>query len=1098
MTSQKVAFSSIGIFGIKHLGKIPTVAIWFLLFSSLLSPFSLLKSQSYYFRHYQVEDGLSNNTVFCSQLDRHGFLWLGTKDGLDCFNGYNFKEYRSGDSAKDLKDSYIRSLYLDTSGVRDLLYIGTRIGVFKFDPLKETFDFILTTAGEVDGMTEDNYGRLWVIANKKLICVNLRTNKILPVPAANKLEATSICKTPDGQIWVATATGDLHQILYDLATSRFTLENYEVFSTKGHLNPKWIERIYSMKDGRILIGTSNFGAKLFDPETASVKDLLTYNSENNGIFARDFKEVGDSVIWIASESGIYIYNLHTGSYQNLTQKTGDSYSLSDNAVYSLTIDREGGIWAGTYSGGLNYFPHPYSNFEKYYSGQSGEGSISGNVVREIAQDKYGNLWIGTEDGGLNLLNPNTGKVKHFLATNKNTDISYPNIHALLAYGDTLLIGTFEHGLDVMNLKTNKVIRHFPEKSSQTSDYQVLKSSFIVSLCRTPDGTIYVGTRLGLYKYYQHRNKEGHYFEPIIPKLSGSFIHTMMLDSKDRIWIGTMGSGLYCYTPATKELQRFLHQEDKETTISNNWITCTFEDKMHRIWVGTEGGGLCLQNSHPDSLHIFKKFTVKEGLPANTIYKILQDDKGILWITTSRGLMSWDTRTNKKEIFTTANGLLSDQFNYNSGFKDSSGRLYFGCVKGMISFNPNNFSESLFTAPLYITSVQAEGKEIASWNDLLNNEVSEDSNRDKVPHFIEIPHKKSSLTIEFAALSYTAPEMLQYQYKLDGLDNNWTYLSSNRKAYFTNLSPGDYIFRVKSTNVSGKWNNKEATLYIRILPAFWESNLAIVLYWLIGLGIITLLLRSYHDRQKEKNKRLVEHMAYEKEKELYEAKINFFTHVTHEIKTPLTLIKAPLEKITKQIDQYPAIQKYIRMIQRNAARLIALSEQLLDFRKTEVSGYHLNIERVTISDILKELNPDFKALSKEKGIKFKMQLPDEPVILEADKEALTKILTNLLDNGTKYADVKLEAILEVNKAAGQVIFSTINDGPQIDPMASERIFEPFVRMDTAKSSSGAGLGLSLCRTLAKLHHGSLNLDVTTEHLNKFVLTLPLWQDHSKDK
>ncbi|GAB3348999.1 hypothetical protein GCM10027566_04710 [Arachidicoccus ginsenosidivorans] len=848
-----------------------------------------------------------------------------------------------------------------------------------------------------------------------------------------------------------------------------------------------------MKDGRILIGTANFGAKLFDPETRSVKDLLTYNSENNGIFARDFKEVGDSVIWIASESGIYIYNLHTGSYQNLSQKTGDSYSLSDNAVYSLTVDREGGVWAGTYSGGLNYYAHPYSNFQKYYSSQSREGSISGNVVREITQDKYGNLWIGTEDGGLNRLNPNTGKVKHFLATNKKTDIAYPNIHALLAYGDTLLIGTFEHGLDVLDLKTNKVIRHFPEKYNQTSFQQVLKSSFIVSLCRTPDGTIYVGTRLGLYKYHPYPNKKGNYFEPIIPKLGGAFIHTIMLDSKDRIWIGTMGSGLYCYNPASKELQAYLHQQGNETSISNNWITCTFEDNMHRIWVGTEGGGLCLQNSHSDSLHKFKKFTVQDGLPANTIYKILQDEKGLLWVTTSRGLMSWNTHTNKKEIFTTANGLLSDQFNYNSGFKDSSGRLYFGCVKGMISFNPNNFSESKFTAPLYITSVQAEGIEIASWNDLLNSKVAEDSNRDRLPHFIEIPHKKSSLTIEFAALSYTAPEMLQYQYKLDGLDNNWTYLSRNRKVYFTNLSPGDYTFRVKSTNVSGKWNNKEAILYIRILPAFWESNLAIVLYWLIGLGILTLLLRSYHDRQKEKNKRLVEHMAYEKEKELYEAKINFFTHVTHEIKTPLTLIKAPLEKITKQIDQYPAIQKYIRMIQRNTVRLIALSEQLLDFRKTEVSGYNLKFEKVNISQILNEIKPDFKALTKEKGLKFKMQLPEDSIILEADKDALTKILTNLLDNGTKYADTRLEAILTVNEATNQVIFSTINDGPIIDPMDSERIFEPFVRMDTAKSSSGAGLGLSLCRTLARLHHGSLKLDSQTATINKFILTLPLNQN-----
>ena len=1061
-----------------------------LILGLIVCPHPALIGQSIYFKHYQVENGLSNNTVFCSLLDRSGFLWLGTKDGLDCFNGYNFKEYSSEDSSKSLKDSYIRSMYLDTSSIRDILYIGTRIGVFRFDPLKETFDFILKTNGEVDGIIEDALKRMWVIENKHLICFDLKSGTIINTPNTNDLEATAVCKTPDGQVWFATANGSLHQLINN--RSRVELKNYNIFNVASHLGSKWIEKIYAMKNGKILIGTSNYGAKLFDPQSSSVTSLVTYNSESNGIFARDFKQVNDSIIWIASESGIYIYNLHTKFYNNLTQKTGDPYSLSDNAVYTLTIDKEGGIWAGTYSGGLNYYPHPYSNFEKYYSGQGTEASISGNVVREICQDKYGDLWIGTEDGGLNKLNPITGKTFHLSATGKPTDIAYPNIHALLTYGDTLLVGTFEHGLDVLDLKTDKVIRHFPDKSKITGTPTILKSNFIVTLCRTSNGAIYLGTRLGFYRFFPKKDAIGKYFKSLIPELASAFVHTLFVDHRQRIWIGTMGNGLFCYNPRAKTVRKFIHLAKNERSLSNNWVTTIFEDNGGHIWVGTEGGGLCLLNS--DSLALFTRYTVNNGLPSNTIYKILQDDNGSLWLTTSRGLVCWNRQSNKMNVFTTANGLLSDQFNYNSGYKDNSGILYFGCVKGLIRFDPNSFTESNFIAPLYITSVQAEGKEIASWNDLLNSKLSEDSNRDRTPHYIDIPHKKSSLTIEFAALSYTAPEMIQYQYKLDGLDKNWTYLSSNRKVYFTNLAPGDYTFKVKSTNVSGKWNNKETVLYIKILPTFWESKLAIALYWLMGLGIIGFLFRSYHERQKEKNKRLVEHMAYEKEKELYEAKINFFTHVTHEIKTPLTLIKAPLEKISKQIDQYPTIQKYIRMIQRNAARLIALSEQLLDFRKTEVSGYKIQMEEVDIRMILKEMSPDFKALAKERELKFKMQLPDNPVIMEADKEALTKILTNLLDNGTKYAETKLDAILEVDKNAQQIIFYTINDGPQIDPTDKQRIFEPFVRTDAAKSSSGAGLGLSLCRTLARLHKGSMILDTSASKFNKFVLTLPLRHDN----
>ena len=1051
-----------------------------------------LSGQSIYFRHYQVENGLSNNSVFCSILDRNGFLWLGTKDGLDCFNGFNFKEYRSGNGSRDLKDSYIRCLYLDTTSNRDILFVGTRIGVFRFDPLKETFDFILKTNGEVDGIVKDGYGHLWIIANKRVVCLDLKKKTLITVPATNQLEATAICKTFDDKVWIATANGTIHQVTNQM--QRFRLKSFSLFNDSSHLNPRWIERIYPLKNGKILIGTSSFGAKLFDPKTATVSSLITYNREKNGIFARDFKEINDSVIWIASESGIYIYNLINGHFQNLTQKPGDAYSLSDNAVYTLSVDKEGGVWAGTYSGGLNYWANTYTDFKKYYSGESGEGSISGNVVREICQDKYGNLWIGTEDGGLNRLNTRTGQIQHFNASSRPYDISYPNIHALLTYGDTLLVGTFEHGLDIMDIRTGKVTGHFPDKSKSPDKIQKLKSTFIVSLCRTANGSIYAGTRLGLYRFYPKGDKNGQHFQQIIPSLAGAFIHTLMVDSRQNIWIGTMGSGLYCFDPNTMKVSKYLHQPNNKTSISNNWITTVFEDRQKQIWVGTEGGGLCLMNDHGEGLPSFKRFTVKEGLPSNTIYKIIQDENGLLWMTTSRGLLCWNKQTGRKEIFTTSNGLLSDQFNYNSGFKDAKGRLYFGCVKGMISFYPNSFKVSKFTAPLYITSLKTDGEEITNWNQLLNARISVNSNGHSFPHYIEIPHKKASITIEFAALSYTAPEMIRYQYKLDGLDKDWTLLNSNRKVYFTNLSPGDYTFRLKSTNVSGVWNQKEAVLYLKILPTFWESNLAKVLYALIAFSMIAFLFRSYHDRIKEKNKRLMEHMAYLKEKELYEAKINFFTHVTHEIKTPLTLIKAPLEKIIKQIERYPTIEKYILMIQRNATRLLGLSAQLLDFRSTEVAGYKLNLEIIDLKAIIIEIQPDFKELARQNHIKLKLFLPEHEVFIKADKEAITKILTNLLDNGIKYADTKIEAHLEIDDKDNNIVFYTINDGPLILPKDTERIFEPFIRTDTAKSSSGAGLGLALCRTLVKLHHGTLNVSNLGRGLNEFILTLPIDDQH----
>ena len=1045
--------------------------------------------QPNYFRHYQVESGLSNNTVFCSVIDRNGFIWMGTKDGLNVFNGYDFKVYNSSASSGALKDSYIRSLYLDSSGSSDLFYLGTRIGVFTFDPLEEKFTYILKTGREVVDVLLDDNELLWAVAGKQLYCLNMQTGQPVQLPEA-AAEPTSVCQTKDGHIWLATANGLLQRITR--VNDDFQVVSYQVFSEEADKTHKWIERIRPAENGNIFIGSANYGALLFNPSDQKTTSLLSSKEDGSSIYARDFKEVNDSTLWIATESGIYIYNLHTDTYRNVKQQTGDPYSLSDNAVYSLTMDNEGGVWAGTYSGGLNYSPFAYNPFEKYYSGQGNFHALSGNVVREICQDEDGALWVGTEDGGLNKIPAAGTKTRHFHATGNPGDISYSNIHALLSFHDTLLVGTFEHGLDLMNSKTGKVMRHYPAKGSLSKEDSLLKSSFIITACRTDNGAIYLGTRLGLYRFFPRGNNEGLHFQPVLPALANSFIHTLMVDHAGRLWIGTMGSGLFCYSPGAQTVRDFNQPIDSNSTLSNKWITTIFEDHDSNIWVGTEGAGVFVQK-RKDKKH-FYRYTLQDGLPSNTVYKILEDNNGRLWMSTSKGLLCWHIRSGVKEVFTTANGLLSDQFNYNSGFKDSSGNLYFGSVKGLIRFNPGHFTRSFFKAPLFITSVEAAGETVSTWNSLLSEQSEASLNQDKMPQYLDIPHPKASIAIEFAALSYTAPEMIQYRYKLDGLDQEWTHLSSNRKVYFTNLSPGRYTFRVRSTNVSGLWNPRETKLYINVMPTFWESRLAICLYGLVGLGISLFLFRSYHDRIKEKNKRLVEHMTHEKEKELYEAKIDFFTHVTHEIKTPLTLIKAPLERINRNIDHYPVIAKYISMISRNAARLVGLSEQLLDFRKTDGAVYQLHKEQVDIRHLLEELSIDFKALARSKNVEFIFRMPDEPVYLEADKDALTKILTNLLDNTAKYGVAIMEAVLsvETNLQTGQpfIQFITINDGPVISDNESKHLFEPFYRTENAKSHSGAGLGLSLCRSLVALHQGELRVDRETAFLTKFILTLPV--------
>lgn len=1029
-------------------------------------------SQSYYFRHYQVENGLSNNTVFCCVQDKNGFLWMGTKDGLNRFDGYTFKTFRNDvDDNLSIGDNFIRSLYIDAN---DILYAGTRNGLYRYNSNMENFTIVYRASSEVRDIKKDVKGNLWFVSGQSLIQLTESTKKTIIYKPEDYFAATSICIGADKNVWVATANGLLEK--YDAQHNLFTA--YKLFAENQHTSSKWIERIYATNQNSILVGTSNYGIKLFSLKDLAYKDLLTYNPDKTAIFARDFIQTADTEFWIATESGAFIYNTLTGKFTNFKKKFIDPYSISDNAIYSLCKDKEGGIWAGSYFGGVNYYPKQYTSFEKFFPDYS-TSSISGNAVREICEDKYGTIWIGTEDAGLNKLDKQTGLFTQYKPSGISPGISYPNIHGLLANNDELWIGTFEHGLDVMNIKTSKVIKHYPGDDSS----KVLRSNFIVTILQTKKKDIFIGTRQGLYQF-DAVNKS---FNGIPEIPSNSFIHSLLEDKNGHLWIGTMGNGLFYYDAPTKRIINFIYNQKNKKSISGNSITTIFEDSYGDKWVGTEGSGLCKFNLADSS---FSSYTLKDGLPGNTIFKILEDSLKNLWITTSKGLVCFNPSTKKIIVYTTANGLLSDQFNYNSGYKDANGKMYFGSVKGLISFTPDAFVTNNFVPPLFITSIHVNNKELpvnavssALHQSILNTQQ------------IELTHDQSSFSIDFAALSFTAPEMSEYKYILQGIDNDWTYLKTNRKVYFTNLSAGTYTFKVKAANSSGLWNGKETTLIIKILPSFWASKWAYALYILVTGLIIYFLFKNYHNRIAEKNKRKIELLEHEKEKEIYDAKINFFTNVAHEIKTPLTLIKAPLEKIVKKASDDIDIGRHLKIMERNTDRLIDLTNQLLDFRKIETNSFQLNFTNTNISELLLERYSSFKNIADQKNIEITLDIPVASLYAYVDTDALHKIINNLFTNALSYCknivDLRL-FLLNENSNFFYITFS--NDGHLIPEEMTEKIFEPFYRLKETQNKPGNGIGLALSKSLAALHHGELYLKEPNNKTNIFILRLPIKQNN----
>ncbi|MGN8057726.1 hybrid sensor histidine kinase/response regulator transcription factor [Pedobacter sp. 22163] len=1023
-----------------------------------------LFGQAYTFRHYQVESGLSYNSVICSLQDMNGFMWFGTKNGLNRFDGYRFKIFRNDPSKPEsLGHNFIHSLFEDNRG---MLWVGTRKGLYRYNPIKDTFHLIDETGEkDISTISVDVKGRVWFIANNTLLRYDIHSKKINDFTGEQYGGATSLTITREGDIWVSTAQGYLQKYGMDS-------DGHKVYSTfDGTSSPlsKWIEKIKDTGDGHIIIGTSNDGVKLFSITDHTTKQLPMRNTDGTNVFARDFLQRSPEEYWIASESGIFIYNIRTKKYDQLRNKINDFYTISDNAVYTITRDKEGGIWCGTYFGGLSYYPQQYTSFDKFYPGSAGN-NLKGNAVREILQDKNGKLWIGSEDAGLNRFDPKTGIFHNFIPQDDGQGISHSNIHGLAVKGNRLWIGTFEQGLDVMDINTNRIIKKYKAGPAPNQ----LKSNFIESLLVDSNGELLVGTATGLYKY---RERSDDFI--LLNEFPGNRHYAALLESKEGIlWAGTLRDGLWFYNRKNNQSGNYSFNSQDKNSLSSNEINGLFQDSMHNLWVTTEDGLCVLKKGEK----IFKRYTTADGFPSNIFYKILEDKNRNLWISTSKGLVSFNQKSGKIITYTRSSGLLGDQFNYNSAFKNPAGQMYFGSVKGMISFMPEHFRENKTVSKIFITGFQVDNEELTSGekNSPLVRPID-------FTEEIKLNHNQSNFSIDFAALGFTSPAMTEYAFMLKGLDDKWTYLKRNRKVYFTSLPPGKYEFLVKASNNGRTWNNQVKSLKIIITPPFWLSTIALTFYGLIVTSIVIVLIKANHKRLLSRYQRKIERWEVENDKELYHAKINFFTQVTHEIRTPLSLIHGPLEEVIRISGRSAEISSNLQIMKQNTHRLIELCNQLLDFRKTEQEGFNLSFVSLDVNQLMRQTCTRFQPIIDEKKISLNLDLDTNALVVYADAEALNKIISNLLDNALKYASKAVWIKILSDQETFNIQF--INDGLPIAEKYREKIFEPFYRIEDVKGIRGSGIGLSLARSLAELHDGSLSLVLQNDNYTHFELKLP---------
>ena len=857
-----------------------------------ISIFTSSKAEQFYFSQYQVENGLSNNNIETIIQDNHGFIWIGTRDGLNRFDGYTFRTFRDTDEGPNpIGNNWILSLAIDNKGT---LWIGTYMGMYKYNEDEENFTLIPFSEGKVvSNLTFDSHGNLWLTLNRELVRYDLELENYHVYNIPDNGVLNSFCYTYDDNIWLVLSNGMLYK--YDVSSAEF--EGFDLFQHTNNYKVKDLTRIYHLPTENLLfIGTTTHGAKVFDIANSTYKDLMTNEVEETEINVWGFVQVSYNEVWFASENGLYIYDIYNESLKNIQKKQQDPYSLSTNLITAIFKDKENGIWLGTYSGGVNYYT-PVQPFQKYYA-TTEANTLNGDIIHDITGDKYGNLWIATEDEGINKFNESSNTYTHYTIQNGEHSISHKNVHGLIAEGDNLWVGSIM-GIDLINISTGKFIKN----------YKLGDNIAIVIMKKLSDGKMLIGTSHGMFIYNEALDR----FEPLPQFPNNLRIQSILEDHEGVIWAGTFHEGLYYYNQAKGTSGEL--QIDSVSTINGKTFNDIYEDKANNLWFATQEG----IKKYDRLTGEVTLFDVNNGMPGNITFRIVPDESDNLWITTTNGLVCLNPHIETIKVYKKEHGLITNQFNYNSSWKDESGKIYFGMVKGMVSFYPKKVSNLESKSKVYLTSMT------------ILNETPDENTTVPISFSKEITlkHNQSTFSIDFSALSFVAPTVTKFAYYLEGLDEKWIYLDNSQTAFFTKLPYGDYTLNVKVSNLAGEWDDTPATLKINILPPWWLTNYAWAFYAILLTGIIILIINVVIKRNKIKLAQSIKQLEFKKEEELYQSKIDFFVSIAHEIRTPLTLIIGPIEKIINK-ELTPDVRRYASIIEKNTNRLLELVESATGF------------------------------------------------------------------------------------------------------------------------------------------------------------------------
>ena len=1061
------------------------------------------QTEHYSFSKLDIYNVLSHNQVNAILKDADGFVWFGTMSGLNRYDGYSCKIFRkSSNDSTSLSDNYINALYELPDGK---MWVATRDTPCIYSSHTEKFDAnyrkylrsLGLPSGTISNVIKGNNGRYWFLYDSLDVYMYSSADKKAKLLRQNfkfspSGKITYVKETSDGKLWVIYQTGFLQE--YDLRSGK------NIFSSNAFQKLNKGNNPYNLlvdNDGDIWIWCIPYGVFLFHPQDNSIREFneSSYPSKLNSNLVRQVVQDNNGLIWVATDHGGVTLIDKKSNFKTsyLVNDPKDPRSLSQNSITDLYKDDNGIIWLGTYKQGVNYLNGNLVKFPHYHHMESNQKSLQYDDVNRFVEDKLGNIWIGSNGGGLIYFDRKNNTFKQYLHDRKNENSLSSNVIVSLwiDHEDKLWIGSFFGGLDCFDGKKFTHYRH------DNNDPSSLANDNVWELLEDREQNLWIGTLGGgldlfdrktkRFKHLQNKDAQG----PIL----SNYISAIMEDRKGDLWIGT-DNGVTVFEK-NKTTPSFYQHTNSKSGLSNNNVICISEDSRGRIWVGTREG-LNLFNEQTGN---FQTFTTSDGLPDNVILNILEDNHQTLWISTPNGLCNAVPRQNENGIsfsvinYDEMNNLQNREFNDNAAFKTKDGELIFGGPSGFNIINPDKIVKPVYHPKIVFTGLQILNNNIEVGQEINNRILLKQS----LPHLqsIDLKYKENVFSIEFASLDLSHSSRDKYAYIMEGFNSDWLYTDgSQRRATYTNLDPGHYTFKVKILNADGVWSDVKS-LKINIAPPFWRTPVAYVIYTLIIVVILLLVRRITLDRIHMRFEMRQQRREAERAHALDQLKTKFFTNVSHEFRTPLSLIISPLDKIIKNTTDEDQ-KKQLNLVHRNARRLLNLVNQLLDFRKIEVQGLKLH---PAIGDIVKfteDISCSFTDIAEKKGIQFSFSSDIDSLEIYFDKDKIEKILFNLLSNAFKYTHDRGKVSVHLacnlpkeNEKDGTLAIEVSDTGIGIPADQQEKIFERFFQTDVPESmvNQGTGIGLAITKEFVRLHGGVITVKSEPEKGTRFTVTLP---------